>query len=201
MEILREESGPLTLPNVLTFLRFLLIPVYLYVFLSGHVQSAFLIMLLAGLTDVLDGYIARKRQQVTELGSLLDPLADKLMMLTVVFSFLYIGWIPWQAAVAVVFRDAGMIVAAVFFKVRGKKTVPANTMGKLTTVLFYLAILLIVLKVEHAIPFLWAVIAFSFVTTTIYAVSVKRVNEGEEEAAPLAQVSAAGKKDGLEHKR
>lgn len=172
----------MTLPNVLTLLRFLLIPVYLYVFLGGHEQPAFLIMLLAGLTDVLDGYIARKRQQVTELGSMLDPLADKLMMLTVVFSLLYIRWIPWQAAVAVVFRDAGMIVAAVVFKVRGMKTVPANAMGKLTTVLFYLAILLIVMKVDHAVPFLWFVISFSFLTASIYAISVKRVN-GEEEGA------------------
>ncbi|WP_082651674.1 CDP-alcohol phosphatidyltransferase family protein [Gorillibacterium timonense] len=179
----------MTLPNVLTLLRFLLIPVYLYVFLSGHEQPAFLIMLLAGLTDVLDGHIARKRQQVTELGSMLDPLADKLMMLTVVFSLLYIEWIPWQAAVAVVFRDAGMIAAAVLFKVRGKKTVPANAMGKLTTVLFYLAILLIVMKVNHAVPFLWVVIAFSFLTTLIYAISVKRVNEEEGEAGALAGVS------------
>ena len=191
----------MTLPNVLTFLRFLLIPVYLYVFLSGHVQPAFLIMLLAGLTDVLDGYIARKRRQVTELGSLLDPLADKLMMLTVVFSFLYIRWIPWQAAVAVVFRDAGMIVAAVFFKVRGKKTVPANAMGKLTTVLFYVAILLIVIRVNHAITFLWVVIAFSFVTTLIYAVSVKRVNEEDKKGKALFRVSGIGSKEKLEQKR
>ncbi|MCL6457796.1 MAG: CDP-alcohol phosphatidyltransferase family protein, partial [Gorillibacterium sp.] len=98
-----RRDRELTWPNVLTLLRFLLIPVYLYIFFTGHEESAFLIMLLAGVTDVLDGYIARKRNQVTELGSMLDPLADKLMLLTVIFSLTVAGWIPPIAALAFVF--------------------------------------------------------------------------------------------------
>lgn len=181
MEFLDKERPVLTWPNVLTLLRFLLIPVYLYVFFTGHEQSAFLIMLLAGLTDVLDGYIARKRNQVTELGSMLDPLADKLMLLAVIFSFLAAGWLPLLAVIAFVFRDAGMIVGSVLFRVRGKKTVPANVMGKLTTVLFYTAILFIVLKLKYAVAFFWVVLAFSFVTSLIYVRSVRRINRESEQ--------------------
>lgn len=181
MEFLDKERLLLTWPNVLTLLRFLLIPVYLYVFFTGHEQSAFLIMLLAGLTDVLDGYIARKRNQVTELGSMLDPLADKLMLLAVIFSFLAAGWLPLVAVIAFVFRDAGMIVGSVLFRVRGKKTVPANVMGKLTTVLFYTAILFIVLRLKYAVAFFWVVLAFSFVTSLIYVRSVRRINRESEQ--------------------
>ncbi|MBC8078718.1 MAG: CDP-alcohol phosphatidyltransferase family protein [Gorillibacterium sp.] len=172
----------MTWPNALTLLRFLLIPVYLYIFFTGHETSAFLIMLLAGLTDVLDGYIARKRNQVTALGSMLDPLADKLMLLTVIFSLMIAGWIPPLAAFAFVFRDAGMIVGSVLFHVRGKKTVPANTMGKLTTVLFYTAVLFIVLRLEFAVAFFWVVIAFSFVTSMIYIRSARKINQESESA-------------------
>lgn len=181
MEFLDKERLLLTWPNVLTLLRFLLIPLYLYIFFTGHEQSAFLIMLLAGLTDVLDGYIARKRNQVTELGSMLDPLADKLMLLAVIFSFLAAGWLPLVAVIAFVFRDAGMIVGSVLFRVRGKKTVPANVMGKLTTVLFYTAILFIVLKLKYAVAFFWVVLAFSFVTSLIYVRSVRRINRESEQ--------------------
>ncbi|WP_052339846.1 CDP-alcohol phosphatidyltransferase family protein [Gorillibacterium massiliense] len=166
----------MNVPNILTLIRFLLIPVYLYVFFSGHPRWSLLIVLLAGLTDVLDGHIARTRGQVTEMGIMLDPLADKLMMATVFLSLLYSRLIPWLAAVAMVIRDGGMIIFATICHFKGKKPVPANILGKMTTVLFYCAILLIVFEVKTGVPFLWAVIVLSFVATTIYLFSFRRIN-------------------------
>lgn len=179
------------LPNVLTLFRFLLIPVFLYVYFSGHAKWALLVVLLAGLTDVLDGYIARRRGQTTEIGSMLDPLADKSMMLTVFLSLLYTGTIPWPAALAMVFRDAGMIVFSAVFHFRGKKTVPANFMGKLTTVLFYLAILLLVFEADYAVAFLWGVIALSFVTSFRYLIFFRRLNREEERESGGESAGAA----------
>ncbi|WP_010499435.1 CDP-alcohol phosphatidyltransferase family protein [Paenibacillus elgii] len=165
------------LPNVLTVCRFVLIPVYLVVFGAGYIKSAFFVLLIAGLTDVLDGYIARKRNLVTELGSMLDPLADKLMMITVILSLVFSQMISWQAAGAMFLRDAGMIVGSAIFHFRGKKTVPANAMGKLTTVMYYVAILLIVFELPYAHAYLWFVIAVSFITSIIYILQFKLLNK------------------------
>ncbi|MEX2459779.1 MAG: CDP-alcohol phosphatidyltransferase family protein [Paenibacillaceae bacterium] len=167
----------MNVPNALTFARFFLIPLYLYIFLAGDIAWAFLVLLFAGGTDVLDGYLARRNKQTTALGSMLDPLADKSMMLTVVLSFLYVGMIDWSAAIAMFIRDGGMIIGSAIFHFRGKKMVSANTMGKLTTVLYYLAIPLIMFEVRYAVFYLWIVIVFSFVTSFIYILKIKQLNK------------------------
>lgn len=166
----------MNLPNMLTALRFLLIPVYMIVFANGHMISAFIVFTAAGLTDILDGYIARTRGLETPTGALLDPLADKLMLITVIVSLLVEGIIPWQAAVLLFIRDIGMIVGSAFFHFRGKKTVKANWMGKLTTVLFYVALMFIFFKLPHGETLLWFVIAFSFVTSIMYIVKFRALN-------------------------
>ncbi|SEN63366.1 CDP-alcohol phosphatidyltransferase family protein [Paenibacillus sp. OV219] len=173
----------MNLPNLLTMLRFALVPVYIAVFASdtsGHMKWAFLVIVIAGLTDILDGYLARKYGQVTMVGSMLDPLADKTMMITVILSLLITGHIPWSAGAAIFIRDAGMIVGSAFFHFRGKKTVPANWMGKLTTILYYLAILFIFFEMPFARTYLWGVIAFSFVTSFIYIFLFVALNKDEE---------------------
>jgi cardiolipin synthase len=167
------------LPNLLTVCRFLLIPLYLFVFEAGHVKTAFLILLVAGLTDVLDGYIARSRKLVTQLGSMLDPLADKSMMIAVILSLVFSGMISWVAAIAIFLRDAGMIVGSAIFHFRGKQTVPANAMGKLTTVLYYIAILLVIFKLPFANTYLWFVIIVSFLTSIIYIYQFNSLNKGK----------------------
>jgi len=170
----------LNLPNLLTMLRFALIPVYLVIFAQGHMIAAFFVVAAAGLTDILDGYLARSRGQVTAVGSMLDPLADKTMMIAVIVSLLVSGHIPWEAAAAMFFRDLGMIIGSAFFHFRGKRTVPANWMGKLTTVLFYLAVLLIFFDLPYAVTVLWTAIAFSFVTSAMYIARFIALNEGRE---------------------
>jgi len=166
----------LNAPNLLTISRFLLIPLFVVVFFTGHSVSAFWILVLAGATDVLDGYLARSRGQVTEIGSMLDPLADKTMMIAVIISLLISGMISWQAAAAMFIRDAGMIIGSAFFHFRGKKTVPANAMGKLTTVLYYFAIMFIIYRFPFAEAYLWFVIVFSFATSIMYIFKFKSIN-------------------------
>jgi cardiolipin synthase (CMP-forming) len=166
----------LNIPNMLTISRFILIPVYHVFFFNGYIKIAFLILLVAGLTDILDGYLARTRGMVTPVGVMLDPLADKSMMIAVILSLLISGMIPWQAAAAMFVRDLGMIMGSAFFHFRGKLTVPANVMGKLTTVLYYFAILFIVFQLTFAITYLWFVILVSFVTSIIYIIQFLLLN-------------------------
>ncbi|MCM3338709.1 CDP-alcohol phosphatidyltransferase family protein [Paenibacillus sp. MER TA 81-3] len=170
----------MNLPNMLTMVRFLLIPVYVALFFFGERYAAFGIWLLAGLTDILDGYIARKHNMVTTVGMMLDPLADKLMMLTVMLSLLWAGDLPWTAAIAMLVRDAGMIIGSALFHFKGKKTVPANWMGKLTTVFYYIAILFVYFQWPYAIELLWAVIIFSFLTSLRYVALFVRLNRKME---------------------
>jgi cardiolipin synthase len=166
----------LNVPNILTLSRFILIPVYLIVFFEGYPKTAFFILVVAGLTDIVDGYLARSRGLVTQLGVMLDPLADKTMMLAVIISLLISGMIPWEAAVAILIRDLGMIIGSAFVHFRGKQTLPANIWGKLTTVLYYLAILFIVFETPFAIVYLWFVIAISFLTSFIYIIQFALLN-------------------------
>ncbi|MBW7455242.1 CDP-alcohol phosphatidyltransferase family protein [Paenibacillus sepulcri] len=170
----------MNLPNMLTMLRFILIPVYVFIFAAGHMITAFFIMVAAGLTDILDGYLARRNNQVTNLGSMLDPLADKTMMITVILSLLFTGLISWSAGAAIFIRDLGMIIGSAFFHFRGKKTVPANWMGKLTTVLYYVAIMFIFFELSYATAYLWAVIIFSFITSFIYIFLFVALNREEK---------------------
>lgn len=170
----------MNLPNLLTMFRFILIPVYLLVFFSdipGRMYWALGIILFAGLTDVVDGYLARKYQQVTELGIMLDPLADKLMMIAVFLSLLISGKISVWAAVAIFFRDFAMILSSAIFHLRGKKTVPANGLGKMTTFLFYIALFLLLFNYSVANNFLWFVILLSYITSLIYMLQLKTINE------------------------
>jgi len=173
----RRGEALLNVPNILTLCRFALIPIYIIVFSYGFIISAFFILLLAGLTDVLDGYIARKTKQVTQLGSMLDPLADKLMMMVAVLSLVLIQYIPWEAAIAMFIRELSMIVSSTVFYLRGKKPVPANFMGKMTTVLYFLAIFFIVMKFNFAEAFLWIVIIFAFFTSIMYMFQFKLLNQ------------------------
>jgi len=165
------------LPNFLTIIRFFLIPVFLIVFFTGHEVAGFVVLLMAGITDVVDGHIARKYNLVTDLGIMLDPLADKLMMLTVIISLLISGKISILVAFLIFIRDVGMIVSSVFFHFRGKKTVPANVLGKITTFLFYVAVLFITFRFPYYMEFLWVVVLFAFFTTVIYFVEFRKMNK------------------------
>lgn len=174
----RYSGGEINLnvPIFLTLCRFALIPVYISFFYNDHIMIAFIVLLIAGLTDILDGYIARRTKQVTQLGSMLDPLADKLMMMVAVLSLVMINYIPLEAALAMFFREIGMITFSAIFYLRGKKPVPANLMGKATTVLYFFAIFFIFMQYPFAHIFLWGVIVVAFITSFIYISQFRLLN-------------------------
>jgi len=169
----------MNLPNLLTVLRIGLVPVYAIVFFSDspyNMQGALLILILAGLTDILDGTLARKYKWVTDLGSMLDPLADKLMMLTVMLCFVLAGRVSWLAAGLLIVRDTGMILVSVIFVSRGKKTVPATYWGKANTLLYYLALAALMFEWPNAAELLWGVILLAFVTSLTYIRGLLELN-------------------------
>lgn len=169
----------MNLPNALTTVRFLLIPVYVVVFFSRwpwNMEGALLVLFLAGLTDVLDGYWARRHKQVTEVGMMLDPLADKLMMVAVLTSFVIAGRVEWWMAGLLAFREVTMIVCAALFHRRGKKIVPAMFWGKATTVLYYVTVVAVLFEWPVMNALLWLTVALSFFTSLMYLAKFREMN-------------------------
>ncbi|WDL95227.1 CDP-alcohol phosphatidyltransferase family protein [Alicyclobacillus sp. ALC3] len=173
----------MNLPNLLTLIRLFLIPGYLWAFYatkSEHKVGALIILLLAGATDILDGYIARHRGQETQVGQLLDPLADKLMMVAVLFSLIESGRVPWLWAGLLVFRDVVMIVGATFFHFQGKRAVPkANKWGKATTVAYYITVCAIILALPTTSAGAWFMgftVILSYITSVIYVASMQIID-------------------------
>lgn len=145
----------MNIPNMLTILRILLIPVYLYFFYSNtenNILFAGLIFILAGISDVLDGYIARKYNMSTKLGIVLDPIADKLMTFTILISFTTRGIIPIWILIALGIKELMMILGgAALYLFEGKQVLPSNKYGKIATMSFYAATLSIVFRLPRTI--------------------------------------------------
>jgi len=127
------ERRIVTLPNVLSAIRILLIPVVVLMLLAERTRFGGLLLLgLVVSTDWVDGAIARRTGTVTELGKVLDPLADRLAVLAAVVTFIAIGAIPLWAALVVLARDAVVLLAAVWIATRGIR-IEVRPIGKYAT--------------------------------------------------------------------
>ncbi len=103
------ERGSLTIPNIITLFRFLLVPAVVFALLAGDLDWAFAGFLAAAVSDGVDGFIARQFDQRSELGAYLDPVADKLLLVSVFVVLGYMGHLPLWLVVAAVSRDALII--------------------------------------------------------------------------------------------
>jgi cardiolipin synthase (CMP-forming) len=140
------SSPILTVPNQLTFLRLGFLPFFIIAIHYGHYDVALVILIVAGLTDGLDGLLARKLNQKTALGAYLDPIADKLL-LSSSFVMLALGKkISWGLATIVLSRDVLLLTsAAVILVVVGYRPFPPSIYGKLTTTMQILLVFAVVL--------------------------------------------------------
>lgn len=135
----------INLPNMLTTLRILLAPALIVSFFKHPEDRQALTLcffLAAGLTDCLDGFFARKFNQITNLGKVLDPIADKLFTASVVFCLAMSGVISWVVLCVVVVKELYMGVGATIC-LKCRVDVASDIYGKLATVLFYPAVLLV----------------------------------------------------------
>lgn len=127
------------IPNILTIARFFLIPIIVTCLVQNNYLAAVIFLTISGLTDILDGFIARKFNFITNFGKLIDPLADKATQAAVLTVLALQNIIPMWILVIVVLKEFAMISGASFLY--GKELVVSSKWyGKLTTVLFYVAI-------------------------------------------------------------
>lgn len=106
----------MTIPNLITVARLLMVPLIVVMIGAGHWAAAFAIFLLAGVSDAVDGFIARRWGMQSELGAYLDPLADKALLVSIYIALAIHGVLPGWIAIVVVFRDI-MIVTALLLSV------------------------------------------------------------------------------------
>jgi cardiolipin synthase len=123
----------LTVPNVLSAIRLATVPVFLYLFVSGSEEAAVIVYGTAAWTDFFDGYIARRLGQESELGRLLDPLADRIFIVALALALVAVGALPWWLTTAIVARDVVLLSLWPLFERRGVGRIQVNFTGKSAT--------------------------------------------------------------------
>ena len=139
-----KYSKNLNVPNLLSVFRIFMIIPFVVSFLKDNYVLSIIILLISGITDMLDGFIARKMNQITKLGAVLDPLADKLTLISVIvcLSFKFSYLIPFVGILLV--KDLSMIVVGGVFLLNKISPPPAKWYGKFSTAMFYFSVVTLV---------------------------------------------------------
>ena len=172
-----------TIPNVLTMIRLLLVPVFVVVYFRTTAEpkyAALAIFAAASLTDMLDGYLARKLNQITDFGKLFDPLADKLMVLSAMVCQAVTGVFPWAAVIVVACKELVMVLGGLFMLSRDV-VVYSNIAGKAAQVCFILSLILSFFHVPLAewgtrldLILLWITVGLAILAMVVYAAEYLR---------------------------
>lgn len=128
------------IPNYLTILRLILIPIIFILIVFEQYTLSFLFFVAANITDILDGYIARKYHLITDWGKLMDPLADKLTQISTISALIIKGIIPFWILVILTVKELIMITVAFILYKKRIITVHSKWYGKVATILFFIAI-------------------------------------------------------------
>lgn len=142
MQILRKDN--FNLPNILSFTRIIIIIPFVLYFLNDDYLLSAAMLALSGLSDMLDGVIARKLNQVTQLGKILDPVADKLTLTAVVICMGIKFPEIFILVVILSVKDLSMLLAGSYLLKKGIEPPAAKWYGKLATVFFYVSVIIIV---------------------------------------------------------
>jgi cardiolipin synthase len=186
-----ELTRVITVPNVLSLSRLILLPAISLLLLARQALPALLLMLVSWLTDALDGYLARRLNQVTTLGKILDHVVDKIWVGTILVMLVATRGLPVYIAAAVIGRDLLIVIGSLVIADRRRRVVSSNVVGKITGTAFALTMLLYV--VDNGYPglqmpkhvMLWVVTGLIVVSFGNYViVYVRAMSLGRSVAAP-----------------
>ena len=174
----------LTVPNVLSMLRIVAIGVFVWLALGRAAYGwAFVVLGLAGISDYLDGYVARRWNQISAVGQILDPFADRLTAIVVPVVLALAGIVPWWLVVALVARDALLLLTVPLLLRRGRIALPVHYIGKAATFALLVGLPLVLLgtasgwigAVARAVGWaltMWGVLLYWW-SAAVYLVEVK----------------------------
>ncbi|OIO71636.1 MAG: CDP-diacylglycerol--glycerol-3-phosphate 3-phosphatidyltransferase [Zetaproteobacteria bacterium CG1_02_53_45] len=167
----------LSIPNILTLARIFITPFIVYAIIEHQAVLALILMGIAGLTDMLDGAIARYFNQRSRVGAFMDPLADKLMLLSTIVTLYFIQEIPAFVFLAVVFRDLVILVGALAYELVTRKLEMTPTISsKITTFLQIMLVLVVLADMAWGIPdllmqsMIWTTFALTCISGAQYMI-------------------------------
>lgn len=153
----------LTVPNLISMARLVAVPVFAWLAWERHDLAALLVLALAGASDWLDGVIARKYDQGSRLGELLDPAADRLYILVTLLVLAGRGDVPWWLLGVIVTREVVLVVVLLVLRSRGHGPLPVHFVGKAGTfALLYAFPLLLLATWEGAVGLVAGVVGWAF---------------------------------------
>ena len=183
-----EPGRRLSIPNLITLARILLVPVVVWAITSGAMKTAFLLFLAAGVSDAVDGFLAKRFGMQTELGAYLDPLADKAMIVSIYVALGFVNVIPRWLVILVVSRDI-MIVSAVMLSwlvgrpvaIKALAISKANTVAQIVLALLALASQAFAFDAEPILTFTMALVTvLTLLSIAFYlAAWVRHMNAAE----------------------
>jgi cardiolipin synthase (CMP-forming) len=139
------SSRIFTLPNLLSFARILLVPVFLLLLIDGEDGWALLVLIVSSATDFLDGFLARRLGQISRLGQLLDPAADRLYIFAALIGLAARDLVPWWITLVVIGRDVFLLVLGIILANFGYGPLPVHQLGKVATFCLFYALPMILL--------------------------------------------------------
>ena len=179
----------MNIPNILSVIRIILIPIFTIEFVySNNYFVAGVILVVSGITDCLDGYIARRFNMITDIGKVLDPIADKLTQLMAVFCLAMEGHIAmWILFAFLAFKDIALVIGGIAIYKKKDVVVSSNRYGKIATIIFYIAVTLMVLfhsnitetwtNLVGALLILAGAVAFGGYISYFFSIKSKKLNK------------------------
>lgn len=140
------------IPNILSLIRLLLVPVFVWLFLTDRTVAAAVIFIFSGITDVLDGYIARKYNVISDAGKILDPLADKLTQFSAFICLYITELVPLWMPVIYFFKELATLIGAFVVFRKGKVVVKSRVFGKLATLFVFAFVSVVIIfgdRISH----------------------------------------------------
>lgn len=191
----------MTVPNIISIIRILLSVVFCVFYFSPSLRPiSFFIMLISGGSDLLDGYIARRFNQVSNIGKILDPISDKLFQLSTIICFLLSDIIDLWLVIIILAKEAIMIIGGIVFYKKTHAIIPSKWYGKLSSCLFFLAFMVAFLvqqnsqvslmeRVTVTLFFLFAIIVsiYAMLNYIIIAVKINKSLETENSKSKVLQ--------------
>lgn len=166
------------IPNTLSAIRLIMVGIFAYFFQQENYLAAVLVYGAAFLTDILDGYLARHFHWITNLGKILDPLADKLMLLCALFCFYWEGWLPLFIPLVAAIKELAMLLGGLMVLGKRKLVVVSDWWGKFAAGFFNVSVLLTLIANLGKLPFLHSITLPLFCLAILFSArsSISRIS-------------------------
>ena len=145
---MKNKKVLFNIPNCLCFFRILLIPLFLYVYFVADLKNRYIVaafvLVISGISDFLDGFIARKFNMVTDFGKFIDPFADKLTQFVVAITLLFNYPLAWILLIIIILKDLMLAIVGLYLYDYGLKITGASWWGKIATAYFYVIVIILI---------------------------------------------------------